>query len=506
MAGARHRGMRPFQAGVLALVVIAVASYFGFTKSNPFSHAFKLNAVFQTANNLQKNSPVRIAGVDVGKVTEVEPFPEQNGAKVEMQIQSKGLPIHEDAEMKVRPRIFLEGNFFVDLQPGSPSAPTVHSGYTLGITHTAAPVQFGDVLAALQSDTRRDLQILLQQYSSALAGGGAAGFDQSIKYWLGAYRAGALTNDAALGQDRTHDLPRVLSGQQRTAAALDEDEAALKGLVTNFNVTAGALAREDVPLEQSVPALRDTLAVATLALRRLNAALPTLRAFSREALPGVRSSNPTIAAAMPFITQTRRLVSKPELRGTAAVLERYIPSLARLNSVSVGLLGETRQLSACTSNVLVPFLSLKVPDPDFAPINGQAARSALQHALPGLSGESRLSDGNSQFFHAASVPPGPKVRPGPPPDGGNQPPPHRPDVPCETQQLPNLHAPGGPPLSFPVLTRTPAERVRPAARVSRPRSTRARAAAATKLETAMRRLERVVKASQRKALREGAKR
>jgi phospholipid/cholesterol/gamma-HCH transport system substrate-binding protein len=506
MPGARHRGMRPFQAGVLALVVIVVASYFGFTKSNPFSHPFKLNAVFQNANNLQKNSPVRIAGVDVGKVTKVEPFPERNGAKVEMQIASEGLPIHEDAELKVRPRIFLEGNFFADLQPGSPSAPTVHSGYTLGITHTAAPVQFGDVLAALQSDTRRDLQILLREYSSALANGGAAGFDQSIKYWLGAYRNGALTNDAALGEDRTHDLPRVLSGQQRTAAALDEDETALKGLVTNFNITAAALARESVPLEQSVPALRDTLAVATPALRRLNAALPALRAFSREALPGVRSSNPTIATAMPFITQARRLVSKPELRGTAAVLQRYVPSLARLNSVSVGLLGETRQLSACTRNVLVPFLSLRVPDPDFPPINGQAVRSALQHALPGLSGESRLSDGNTQFFHAASVPPGPKVRPGPPPDGGNQPPPHRPDVPCEIQQLPNLQAPGGPPLSFPLLTRTPAERVRPAARVTRPRSTRARAAAATKLERAMRRLEKVVKADQRKALREDAKR
>jgi phospholipid/cholesterol/gamma-HCH transport system substrate-binding protein len=500
------RPMSPFQAGILALVVIAVATYFGFTKSNPFSNPFKLNAVFQTAANLKKNSPVRIAGVEVGKVTKVEPFPQDNGAKgfakVQMTIRSMGLPIHDDAEIKVRPRIFLEGNFFLDLHPGSPSAPTVDSGYTVGMSHTSAPVQFADVLSALQSDTRHDLQTFLQEYSSALDHGGAAGFDQSIKYWADAYRNGALANDATLGQDRTHDLHRVLSGQQRTSAALDQDEAALKGLVTNFNITAGALAREDVPLEQSVPALRDTLAVATPALRNVNAALPTLRAFSREALPGVRSSNPTLAASMPFITQARLLVRPSELRGTAAVLRRYIPSFVRLNRVSVGLLAENRQLSACTNKVLVPFVESRVPDPDFGPVNGQKARSALQHGLPGLAGESRNSDANTQFFHAASVMSGPKVRPGPPPDEGNQPPPHRPDVPCETQQPPNLEAPGGPTTSFPLLTPTSAERVRPATGVSRPRSARARSAAISELQRSMLKVERLIQAGQRKSLKE----
>ena len=33
-------------------------------------------------------------------------------------------------------------------------------------------------------------------------------------------------------------------------------------------------------------------------------------------------------------------------------------------------------------------------------------------------------------------------------DGGFTPPPHRPDQPCEIQEVPNLHAPGGPVLSF----------------------------------------------------------
>ena len=43
-----------------------------------------------------------------------------NTAIVTMAIEETALPIHKDATLKVRPRIFLEGNFFVDLQPGTP--------------------------------------------------------------------------------------------------------------------------------------------------------------------------------------------------------------------------------------------------------------------------------------------------------------------------------------------------------------------------------------------------
>ena len=40
-----------------------------------------------------------------------------------MDIQQNGLPIHADATVDIRPRIFLEGNFYVDLKPGTPERP-----------------------------------------------------------------------------------------------------------------------------------------------------------------------------------------------------------------------------------------------------------------------------------------------------------------------------------------------------------------------------------------------
>jgi phospholipid/cholesterol/gamma-HCH transport system substrate-binding protein len=467
MSGGRENGMTPFRAGVLALVVVALFAYFGFSKANPFSNPYQFKAVFNDVNNLKPKSPVRIAGVEVGKVTKVEPVEEGKGAaQVTMEVQDKGLPIKKDAEVKIRPRIFLEGNFFVDVQPGSPSADNLPDGGVIPVTQTAAPVQFGDLLTALQSDTRTDLQTFLREYSKGLSHGGAEGFNQAIHYWKPAYLSSSLANDATLGEDPDHDLQRVLKGQQKTFAALVKDESALKGLVTNFNVTAAAFAREDTALAASVPALRDTLRIGYPALGSLDAALPSLRAFAHDALPGVRSSDPTLAAAMPFITQARLLMSKKELRGTAHVLRRTIPDLVRFDQTSVPLLRESRALSACTNKVLVPLMGLKIPNPETgneAENSDQPVRAQLQRGMPGLSGESRLSDGNNQFFHAGATPPGDRVRPGPPPDGGSMPMPHRPDIPCETQELPNLHAPGGPIAAFPILDSSPGQTVLPGA-------------------------------------------
>ena len=464
---ARENGMTPFRAGVLALVVVALFAYFGFSKSNPFSNPYEFKAVFNDVNNLKPKSPVRIAGVEVGKVTKVEPVESGKGAaQVTMQVEDAGLPIKRDAHLKIRPRIFLEGNFFVDLEPGSPSEGELDDGGVIPVTQTAAPVQWGDLLTALQSDTRSDLQTFLREYSKGLEDGGSEGFNQAIKYWEPAYRYSSLSNDATLGKDPDHDLQRVLRGQQKTFAAIVKDEGALKDLVTNFNVTAGAFAREDEALAASIPALRDTLKIGHPALESLDTALPSLRAFARDALPGVRSSDETLAESLPFITQARLLMSERELRGTARVLRQTIPDVVAFNRTSVPFLRENRALSACTNNVLVPFMDLKIPNPESgneAQNSDQPVRAQLQRGFPGLSGESRLSDGNNQFFHAGVTPPGDRVRPGPPPDLGNMPMTHRPDVPCEEQELPNLHAPGGPIPAFPLLDETPGSVVKPPA-------------------------------------------
>ena len=186
------------------------------------------------------------------------------------------------------------------------------------VNQTAAPVQFGDLLAALQPTRARTCRSSSRSTRRASRARARGASTSRSRYGEPAFRNTALANEATLGKEPTSDLQRVLKGQQKTFAALVEDEDALKDLVTNFNVTAGAFAREDVALEASVPALRDTLRVGSPALASLNSALPSLRAFAVDALPGVRSSGPTLEAALPFIRQARALVRPARAAGRRA--------------------------------------------------------------------------------------------------------------------------------------------------------------------------------------------
>jgi phospholipid/cholesterol/gamma-HCH transport system substrate-binding protein len=439
--------MSVFKAGVLALVVIVVASYFGFTKANPFANPYELQAVVRDAQNLKPRAPVRIAGVDVGQVTKVEAAEEgRAAATVTMELKDDALPIHEDATVEIRSRILLEGNFFVDLQPGSPSAPHFESGDTVPITQTHASVTLPDILSVLQSDVRTDLQTLLREYGTeGLSKGGADALNKAIPAFEPAYKFSALTNDALLGVEPEQDQQRLMRGQQRVFEALAADRPALRELVSDLNTTAGALASQDEALAASVPALRDTLRTGQPALAELNAALPTLRVFSREALPGVRSSVAALDAALPWIGQARQLVQEDELKGLAADLRQAVPSLVRLNRELIPFLEQQRALSSCTNRVLVPFVEDEIPSVEEGN-SGHSVREQINRSFVGLAGESRNFDANTPLFHVQGVPPlklsTGRIEPAPPPDP-SVPPPHRPDVPCETQEPPNLAAPAG---------------------------------------------------------------
>jgi phospholipid/cholesterol/gamma-HCH transport system substrate-binding protein len=449
--------MSPFRAGVLTLVVILVAAYFGFTKSNPFADPYELRAIVRDAQNLKPGAPVREAGVEVGKVSNVEAADGREPAtKITMELREDALPVHTDARVQIRPRILLEGNFFVDLEPGSSEAEALEDGGTVPITQTSSAVTLPEVLSVLDSDTRTDLQTLLREYATAVDGGGARALNRAIPSLEPAYRLSALTNDALLGEQPTEDLHRVLRNQARVFGTLSENPQTLQDLVTDLNTTAGAIASQDSALEAAVPALRDTLREGYPALGELNAALPTLRAFSREALPGVRSSVPTLGAALPWIVQARGLMGEDELKGLAADLRQAVPHLVKLNRRLIPALRQLRALSSCTSSVLVPFVESPIPSIE-AGNSGQAVRAQLMRSFVGLAGESRVTDANTPVFHIQGVSPlnltAGRIEPAAPANP-NMPPEHRPDVPCETQEPPNLAAPGGSALNPDLLSVT----------------------------------------------------
>ena len=445
----QKRGLSLPVVGLLALLVAVIVTYLAFTKEIPFRSYYEVEAVVKTANQLKKGSAVRIAGVDVGKVVNVESVGGgESAARIRMRITDKGRPLHKDAQLKIRPRIFFEGNFFVDLSPGSPSAPELGDGDTIPIEHTAGPVQFDQVLGVFESDTRNDLKTLLAELRRGFGNGGAEAINRTIPYWEGAYKGSAIVNEALLGT-REHDLSGYLKGAARVSEGLDRNAAQLQSLITDLKTTAGAFAARDQDLERALGELPRTLRVGQPALKALNDALPPLRRFTADLRPGVRNSAKTLDAQIPFLRQLRGLVSRAELRGLAADLRPTVASLARMNKATVPLLRQVRAASSCQNEVILPWTRDKIQDPDF-PATGRVFEEQPK-ALVGLAGESRSFDANGSWFRVA-LNAGQFATPlqsdrfllsdrpilGANPPRPSQRPPLRPDVPCETQQPPDL--------------------------------------------------------------------
>ncbi len=297
--------------------------------------------------------------------------------------------------------------------------------------------------------------MLLREYSSALDKGGAEALNRSMEYWEAAYKNSAIASEATLGEEPDKDIQRLIKGQAKVFKALARNPETLKSLVSNFNTTAAAFAREDDALQRTIPALDRVLRVGSPALESLNGALPSLRAFARDAYPGTVSSGPTIDASMPFIRQARLLVGDDELKGLAADLRSAIPDLVDLQKGSIGFFEQTRLLSSCQNEVLLPFATEPIPEPAFPDNTGEPFYKQAPRGLVGLSGESRIHDAQTPIFrvqasggpfsvHFGDVGGEDAFAQAPFPVEGVNPikpdkrPGFRPDVPCETQEPPNL--------------------------------------------------------------------
>jgi phospholipid/cholesterol/gamma-HCH transport system substrate-binding protein len=462
------RGLSPFRAGLIAIVVIVIGSYLGFTKQIPFRSHFEIKAAFRSSNNIKPNSPVRIAGVEVGKVETVQATsPGASSAVITMKINDLGRPIHADATAKIRPRIFLEGNFFIDLTAGSAGAPVLSDGDTIPASQTSTPVQLDQVLKALNAPSRKNLQLTLGELGQAFKQGLAKSFDKSLPDQAPAYKFTAIVTEALLGR-RPHDLSGVVRDFATDAEALDRSPERLRSLLQNFNIFAHSLAVEDGALQAAVGELPRTLSAATPALDSLNAAFPSVRRFAVDALPGVRSSGPAVAALRPLVAHLNGLVGENELRGLSRDLRGATPGLVKLSTRSIPLWKQLRPLGSCINNVILPWSKDTVPDAAF-PETGPVYQSAVKW-LPGLAGESRSFDANGQWFKVLGSGGVETVQLGRglfgiplfPVEGVNPPapttrPPLKPDVACETQEKPNLETvPQGPPATTQTNTSTAA--------------------------------------------------
>jgi phospholipid/cholesterol/gamma-HCH transport system substrate-binding protein len=405
-------GAGPLTVGLIAAVLVAVGFYLAFTKSIPFtSPGYQVNATFTNAVNIAINSPIRIAGINVGKVTEVSAAGE--ATLVTFSLDEEGRPIREDAAAQIRPRLFLEGNWFIDLDPGTPDAEEMPDEGVIPVTRTGTSVQVGDVLRnTLQLPQRANLQKVLAGLGTGLNATPTPAedltFEPSVRGLSGGealnllYREGevaargtAIVNAAYLGEN-PNELRNLLRGLGRLTGTVNARADDVQGFVRNFATFTGALAAESESLSETIRELPPTLTTARTSLSNLNRALPALRGFAIAITPGVNEIPETIRAVRPLANQLKPLLTESELLGLTRIIKNNTPATTTSARATLALLPQLQYFGLCVAGNIVPTGDQVITDGGLG--NGQkASRQALYSAV-NVAGSTSTFDGNGPFI------------------------------------------------------------------------------------------------------------
>ena len=401
------RGLSPLKVCLVGIVIFIVAAYFIFTKALPFTSHYTINAVVRSSSLLEPGSPVRIGGVTVGKVSSTGRYRRTDLSLVTMEVDSGG-EIHRDATIQIRPRLFLEGNFYVQLAPGTPSSPALRSGGTIPLAHTTDPVQIDQVFDALPSTVRRDLQKTLAGLGTAFGAKPTAAQDkQLLKAVRGltggqalnrvfnnstaALRDSGLDAQALTGTDGTA-LAKSISGFAKASTGLTRADKQLGPLIDNFDKTLQATAAQQQSLRATVALLGPTARDANTAFASLSHSFPATQKFSDNFAQGLRQLPATIQAAYPWLAQAAPLESKSELLGLLRELQPATGSLAGLTAQELKFLPDINKFDTCITKVFIPTGNLVVNDGSLS--SGEPNYQEFWQAMTAMAGASQGSDGN----------------------------------------------------------------------------------------------------------------
>jgi phospholipid/cholesterol/gamma-HCH transport system substrate-binding protein len=317
---------------------------------------------------------VRTAGVTVGKVRDKELDPRGNRTIATIELDRRFAPLHANARAILRQKTLL-GETYVELTPGTRSAPTIPEGGFLRNSRVSHTVELDEIFRALDPRTRQAFQQWQQTLSRGVRGRGQdlndalgtlPGFAADATDLLDVLnsQSGAVhqlfRNSAvvfrALSQDQQslHDLivnsGRVFdatAAQQRNLATtfsifptfLDESRKTMARL-QSFAIDTHPLIRQLQPVARDLkPTLRDVRAFAP-DLRSFFRNLGPLITVSQTGLPALRD---TLGATSPMLGQLDPFLE--QLNPILQWLERYQHLTANFISTGAVGLGDTAPLS-----------------------------------------------------------------------------------------------------------------------------------------------------------------
>ena len=344
---------------IVALVVLSVvvAGYildkerfhFPLIQSTPF----EVNAEFSTAQAVMpgQGQSVRVSGVQIGDIGGVSL--KDGRAIVQLRISdSYRHLIHTDATALLRPRTGLK-DMFVEVDPGSKTAPVVSPGFTIPVSNTSPDVNLDEVLSSLDSDTRAYLSLLVNGAGQGLKGNGGNELAQVLERFEPTHRDLARVS-TAIALRATH-LRRLINSLQRLNTAVAAKQGQVTQLVDSSATVFRAFASEDRNVSTAIAELPGTLRQTTTTLGQVQALATQLGPAATNLLPAARAL-PAANAALTALVASRR-----HCRSCATQIRPFViaagPVVHDLRPASINLAKATPNLQK-TFGVLNHFVNM----------------------------------------------------------------------------------------------------------------------------------------------------
>ncbi|WP_224401146.1 MlaD family protein [Pseudonocardia sp. ICBG1034] len=344
---------------VLAGFAAACAALFGYLWVNSGGRiplvsqvGYRVSLEVPAVSNLVYDSDVMVAGVNVGKIVDIEAVGDMASVEVEMH---DNFPLHEGVSAEIRNKTLIQESY-LDFTDGTGGE--IPDGTKLPPGTGKPGVELDDVYRSLDQPTRDSIGQIVR--SSGLATNDSAAALTDAVAGLGKVgREGGTVTDALAAQ--SEDL-KTLTGQTATLlAALDTRDGQIAQLVSDSQAVFSATAENDKKLTetmQTLPPLLDSVRGASDDLTTLSGALaPVARDLDTAA--------PDLSAALTQLpgTSTDLRGMLPSLQG---VVDRAPDTLTRVPAVADDASSLVGTLNVAMSDVNPMLAYLQPYDRDVA--------------------------------------------------------------------------------------------------------------------------------------------
>jgi virulence factor Mce-like protein len=391
---------------IAAFMVLApiLLVYYAFEHKLPFlGSSYTDYAIVSNSVNVRGGSPVRVAGVTVGTVSKV--IADGDETKIAFSLNAAARPIHTDATLTIRDRLFLEGGYYLALEPGSPAAPIAQEGFTIPERNTATPVQFFQILSTFDVTARTDLRKLLDTSNVAFSpaagqpesDSGAGAFKQAIPALTPVFKDTALVSQALTGS-HAGDVERLLTSASDVTTTLADHRGRLADMIAKLDTVAGTLAGEDDAIGNTISGVDATLKVAPRALTELNRSLTPLDTLARNLTPDLKVSGPLIQTLTGQVGAVNAVIKPGQRQELVSSLYNLLVRFPTVATRLAKFFPATKPVAQCLAEKVTPLLEETIQDGSLS--TGVPVYKDLVHMLPNLAGASGNFDGNGPYLRA----------------------------------------------------------------------------------------------------------